>query len=116
MTDASVARTAEKKANGLLVLRKYGNRRLYNPQTAAYITLTDIMGYVTRGYPLQVLQHKTNIDITTEVLFDILRLKHLQKPVLSTDELVHLICGPSRIADVVHDARGTRASSSEERK
>jgi len=99
VNEQPIPRSAQNKANGLLVLRKYGNRRLYNPQTAAYITLTDIMGYVTRGYPLRVLQHKTNIDITTEVLFDILRLKHLQKPVLSTDELVHLICGSSRVAD-----------------
>ena len=73
-------------------LRKYGNRRLYNPEAAAYITLTDVMGYLLRGERVRVLQHKTNVDITTEVLFDVLKLKNTQKPVLSTDELVHLIC------------------------
>lgn len=73
-------------------LRKYGNRRLYDPGLNRYITLTDVLGYVQRGNPVRVLEHKTDRDITAAILFDVLKLKNTHKPVLSTDELVHLIC------------------------
>jgi polyhydroxyalkanoate synthesis repressor PhaR len=54
-------------------IRKYPNRRLYDPELSAYVTLSHLEVAVKSGKAVRVIDHKTKTDITREVLFDVLR-------------------------------------------
>lgn len=47
---------------------KYSNRKLYNTTSSGYITLEDVVSYVKTGTSFYVVEHKTGIDVTTDVL------------------------------------------------
>lgn len=52
------------------LIKKYGNRKLYDTSDSSYITLKEILTLVNEGKePIQVIDNKTKQDITPEVLF-----------------------------------------------
>jgi len=55
-----------------VVLKKYGNRRLYDTSTSRYVTLVEVEAMVQRGADIVVLDAKTGGDITKEVLVQLL--------------------------------------------
>jgi polyhydroxyalkanoate synthesis repressor PhaR len=55
-----------------VVIKKYANRRLYNTETSAYITLDDLAKMTREGREFQVLDAKSNEDITHTVLTQII--------------------------------------------
>ena len=57
---------------GAVVLKKYGNRRLYDTSTSRYVTLVEVEQMVQRGSDIVVLDAKTGDDITKEVLVQLL--------------------------------------------
>lgn len=59
-------------AAGTIVLKKYGNRRLYDTSTSRYVTLVEVEQMVQRGADILVLDAKTGDDITKEVLVQLL--------------------------------------------
>lgn len=65
MTDATPKRARR-------VLKKYPNRRLYDTQLSAYVTLEDVRKYVLEREAIQVLDSKTGQDITRVVLMQII--------------------------------------------
>ena len=54
------------------VIKKYPNRRLYDTQASAYITLTDIKQLVMASQPLVVRDAKTGEDLTRSILLQII--------------------------------------------
>ena len=54
------------------VIKKYPNRRLYDTQTSAYITLAEIRQMVMAHEPLRVLDAKTAQDLTRSILLQII--------------------------------------------
>jgi polyhydroxyalkanoate synthesis repressor PhaR len=54
------------------IIKKYANRRLYNTETSSYITLEHLAAMVREGRDFQVLDAKTNDDITRSVLTQII--------------------------------------------
>jgi polyhydroxyalkanoate synthesis repressor PhaR len=54
------------------VIKKYPNRRLYDTNTSAYITLTDIKQLVMANDPFVVRDAKTGEDITRSILLQII--------------------------------------------
>ena len=54
------------------VIKKYPNRRLYDTATSSYITLGDVKQLVLDQVDLQVLDAKTQDDITRSVLLQII--------------------------------------------
>lgn len=63
----------DKGAEGApVVIKKYANRRLYNTETSAYITLDDLAKMTRDGREFQVLDAKSNDDITHTVLTQII--------------------------------------------
>src|SRR5699024_9883642 len=50
----------------------YPNRRLYDTQASAYITLGDVKQLVLESQPLQVIDSKTDEDITRSILLQII--------------------------------------------
>ena len=55
-----------------VVIKKYANRRLYDTDASAYVTLDDLSDMVKRGGDFVVYAAKTNEDITRQVLTQII--------------------------------------------
>jgi len=55
-----------------IVIRKYENRRLYDATNSRYVNLDDLSQMVRAGDDVQVLDAKTNEDITRTVLTQII--------------------------------------------
>ena len=55
-----------------IIIKKYANRRLYNTDTSAYITLEDLASIVKKGDDFVVYDAKSGDDITRSVLAQII--------------------------------------------
>ena len=58
--------------DGLVVVKKYANRRLYNTETSSYITLEHLAAMTRAGRDFKVVDAKTDEDITHNVLTQII--------------------------------------------
>ncbi len=56
-----------------IVIKKYPNRKLYNTDTASYISYKDIVEMIKTGHSVMVVDNRTKQDITrftlTQILF-----------------------------------------------
>jgi polyhydroxyalkanoate synthesis repressor PhaR len=59
-------------ADGIVIIKKYANRRLYNTETSSYITLEHLAAMTREGREFKVLDAKTDEDITHNVLTQII--------------------------------------------
>lgn len=57
---------------GVVTIKKYANRRLYNTATSSYVTLEHLSRMVKDGVDFIVLDAKTNEDLTRQVLTQII--------------------------------------------
>ena len=55
-----------------ILIKKYGNRRLYDTRQSKYINLEDIPGILTRGEDVVVVDANSGDDITSTVLLQII--------------------------------------------
>ena len=62
----------EPKAPKPVTIKKYANRRLYDTETSAYITLEDLCTRVKQGREFTVVDAKTGQDLTRQVLTQII--------------------------------------------
>lgn len=60
------------KAKSPVVIKKYANRRLYNTDTSAYVTLDDLAEMVRDERDFEVYDAKTGEDLTHSVLTQII--------------------------------------------
>ena len=58
--------------NNAIVIKKYGNRRLYDTSTSRYIKLEEIASLVRRGKEVRVVDAKTGQDLTRVTLTQII--------------------------------------------
>jgi polyhydroxyalkanoate synthesis repressor PhaR len=87
---AGDADTAED--GGPRILKKYPNRRLYDTQTSAYITLADVKTMVLDGEDFEVRDAKTGEDLTRSILLQIILEEETGGvPMFSTQMLAHII-------------------------
>lgn len=81
-----------KKAGEERLIKKYPNRRLYDTQTSAYVTLSDIKELVMAVEPFKVVDAKTDEDLTRSILLQIiLEEEACGMPVFSTQMLQQVI-------------------------
>jgi polyhydroxyalkanoate synthesis repressor PhaR len=66
------AKDASGHSGGIVTIKKYANRRLYNTASSSYITLEDLAGMVRENVEFQVLDAKTGDDITHSILTQII--------------------------------------------
>jgi polyhydroxyalkanoate synthesis repressor PhaR len=77
---------------GPRILKKYPNRRLYDTQTSAYITLADVKTMVLDGQDFEVRDAKTGEDLTRSILLQIILEEETGGvPMFSTQMLAHII-------------------------
>lgn len=74
------------------IIKKYPNRRLYDTEESRYITLSEIRQLVQEDIPFQVIERKTQSDITTQVLLQVIgELESRGDGLLSPELLSELI-------------------------
>lgn len=55
-----------------IIIKKYGNRRLYDTSTSHYVNLEDIAALVRNGTDVQVVDAKTGTDLTRATLTQVI--------------------------------------------
>lgn len=79
-------------AKQLRLIKKYPNRRLYDTQTSSYITLADVKELVLKHEEFQVIDAKSNDDLTRTILLQIiLEEENAGAPMFSHDVLTQFI-------------------------
>jgi len=74
------------------IIKKYPNRRLYDTETSAYITLAEVKDLVLGYKDFQVQDAKTGEDLTRSILLQIiLEEESGGVPMFSTDMLANII-------------------------
>jgi len=63
-----------------IVIKKYGNRRLYDTVASRYVNLDDIAGFVRQGKEVQVVDAKTGQDLTRLTLTQVIMEDAKDKP------------------------------------
>jgi polyhydroxyalkanoate synthesis repressor PhaR len=75
-----------------LVIKRYGNRRLYNTETQSYVNYEDLIKLVREGQDIKVVDSTSKEDVTKAVLIQlILEEEKDKKSILPTPFLFQLI-------------------------
>ncbi len=79
-------------AKQMRLIKKYPNRRLYDTQSSSYITLADVKELVIKQDQFQIIDAKTNEDLTRSILLQIiLEEENAGTPLFTHDALTQLI-------------------------
>ncbi|SFP89971.1 polyhydroxyalkanoate synthesis repressor PhaR [Sphingomonas rubra] len=82
----------KKQTGGVVTIKKYANRRLYNTETSSYITLEHLAAMTREGRDFKVVDARTDEDITHNVLTQIIMEEESRgQAMLPTDFLRQLI-------------------------
>jgi polyhydroxyalkanoate synthesis repressor PhaR len=73
-----------------LVLKKYSNRRLYDTERNAYVTLSHVADLIKQGREVEVVDASTHEDVTAFVLTQIVLEEAKKKNLLLPVSLLHL--------------------------
>lgn len=74
------------------VIKKYPNRRLYDTEKSAYITVADVLALIRQGEEFQVLDADSGEDITRSVLIQIITEQEAgASPIFTTEMLTRFI-------------------------
>ena len=81
-----------REVSDALVIKRYGNRRLYNTETKSYVNYEDLAKIVRDGNDVQVIDSTSGEDVTKAVLIQvILEEEKNNKTVLPTEFLFQLL-------------------------
>lgn len=84
-------KTAEKNPDEL-VIKRYGNRRLYNTETRSYVNYEDLTKLVRDGQNVRVIDSTTKEDVTKAVLIQLILEEEKNKhTILPTEFLFQLL-------------------------
>ncbi len=74
------------------IIKKYANRRLYDTEQSAYITLDGVRDLVMNHIPFQVVENRTGADLTRLILLQIISEQEDKgRPVFDSDALQMII-------------------------
>jgi len=74
-----------------IILKKYPNRRLYDTRNSTYVTLDDVTGLIRSGHQVEVIDLKTDQDVTAFILTQILMEQAKKNNKLLPESLLYLI-------------------------
>ena len=74
----------------MIVLKKYANRRLYDTQKSAYVTLSEVADIIRQGKTIKAIDAKTNEDVTAFVLTQIILEEARNNNALLPAPLLHM--------------------------
>ena len=71
------------------IINRYANRKLYDTEASAYVSLADIATLVRGGETVQILDKKTGEDLTAQTLTQVILEEGKQGRNLLPTELLH---------------------------
>ncbi|GAC1584276.1 MAG: hypothetical protein NVS3B20_14280 [Polyangiales bacterium] len=74
-----------------MIVKKYGNRRLYDTKQSRYITLEELAEKIRQGQDARVIDAKTGDDLTQATLTQIILESHGAARLLPVPLLMHLV-------------------------
>jgi polyhydroxyalkanoate synthesis repressor PhaR len=74
-----------------VTLKKYANRRLYDMEKSAYVTLNQVADLIRKGRQVEVIDAKTNENVTAFILTQIILEEAKNKNFLLPIPVLHLI-------------------------
>jgi len=77
--------------SGVIVLKKYANRRLYDTHQSAYVTLNDVAAIIRSGKTIKAIDAGTKEDVTAFVLTQIILDEAKNNNALLAAPLLHMI-------------------------
>jgi len=77
--------------SGKVKLKKYANRRLYDTEKSAYVTLNQVADIIREGRQVEVFDAKTKEDVTAFILTQIILEEAKSKNFILPVPLLHLI-------------------------
>jgi len=72
-------------------LKKYANRRLYDMEKSAYVTLNQVADLIRQGRQVEVIDAKTKEDVTASILSQIILEEAKNKNILLPVPVLHLV-------------------------
>ncbi len=85
-------KSSEESNERQLVIKRHGNRRLYNTETKGYISFEDLAELVREGRDLRVVDSTTKDDVTKAVLIQvILEEEKNKRTILPTEFLFQIL-------------------------
>jgi polyhydroxyalkanoate synthesis repressor PhaR len=73
------------------VIRRYSNRKHYDPEQRHYVTLGQIAQLVRTGEDVQVVDHATGADLTAQTMAQIMSEEAKRGSALSVEGLAKII-------------------------
>ncbi len=81
-------------------VRKYANRKMYDEERSAYLSMLDLSDLVARGKEVQVVCDLTGNDLTVEclarALYERLKVRNPEKSTIESSQIAELIRQVSR--------------------
>ena len=74
-----------------VLIKRYGNRRLYNTETSAYLNYQDLVKLIRDGRDVQVIDSKTKADVTKPVLMQVILEEEKNQNILPVSFLFQII-------------------------
>ncbi len=65
-------RKKQRTGEGPVLIKRYGNRRLYNTETKSYVTFEDLIELIRQGQDIEVIDSRTGEDLTKLILTQII--------------------------------------------
>ena len=79
------------ETQNIMIIKKYSNRRLYDPSESRYVTLEEVAGKIQKGNNIQVIDAKSGKDLTQGTLAQIIMESRGAAKLLPVPLLVQLI-------------------------
>lgn len=79
----------ERSAGTARVIKRYGNRKLYDVQGSAYVSLDDVASLIRSGATVEVIDNVTGEDITAQTLTQIVLDEGKRGRSILPTELLH---------------------------
>lgn len=91
-TRSTKTQTAKDDGNpDRILIKRYGNRRLYNTETSGYVNYQDLVKLIRDGHDVQVIDSRTKADVTKAVLMQVILEEEKTQSVLPVSFLFQLI-------------------------
>ncbi len=75
----------------LILIKRYGNRRLYNTETSGYLNYQELVKLIRDGHDVQVIDSRTKADVTKAVLMQVILEEEKTQSVLPVSFLFQVI-------------------------
>jgi polyhydroxyalkanoate synthesis repressor PhaR len=71
------------------LIKRYGSRKLYDTEESRYVSLEELAGWIRHGQEIRVVDNKTQDDVTSQTLTQIISEEGRRGTALLPNELLH---------------------------